>query len=32
MAKIKRTNNDLTEKPVNNTIAKIRRTNNDPTE
>ena len=32
MAKIKRTNNDLTQKPVNNTMAKIKRTNNDLTQ
>ena len=32
MAKIKRTNNNLTQKPVNNTMAKIKRTNTDPTQ
>ena len=31
MAKIKRTNNDLTQQSVNNTMAKIKRTNNDLT-
>ena len=31
MAKIKMTNNDLTQQSVNNTMAKIKRTNNDLT-